>query len=389
MDKDKKWEALSMRDRAFLIRQAVRNGITDINSIKNLYVESQQGIKLGVPYKTFEAGSDYDYYNAAPENMPAKNSTHWTSRNPHTGQLLKSPNHPTYDMMIDGERGAGFKIEQIGDREYSFPIEHRFDGKSNNSTDNYIETDVNHSRDGSWIERLAYNIGSTPKVKDSGEATLLDGDILLGVMNTMVGRQPYNYPDLKAFLGHPEDVGYEKTDDNTGPQFTNALHKYPKGSIQTYKGTINPYNEYVVTDDDYNRFVDMAQRGEIFYSNADLESFGLSSDTYRDDVGNYPIQFVMEDGELYANAADLYDFNISNWQGRLLTKYGNPYIRRQNKIPVRKIALPEDLLDMPFSAGDSIDGIPITDEMKRAKNMHKIVKRNAPHLFSGLEKRLK
>lgn len=135
MDKDKKWEALSMRDRAFLIRQAVRNGITDINSIKNLYVESQQGIKLGVPYKTFEAGSDYDYYNAAPENMPAKNSTHWTSRNPHTGQLLKSPNHPTYDMMIDGERGAGFKIEQIGDREYSFPIEHRFDGEENQTVE--------------------------------------------------------------------------------------------------------------------------------------------------------------------------------------------------------------------------------------------------------------
>lgn len=304
MEKDKKWEALSMRDRAFLIRQAVKNGITDIGSIKDTW-------------------------------------------------------------------------------------EHRFDGKSNNSTDNYIETDVNHSRDGSWIERLAYNIGSTPRVKDSGETRLLDGDILVGIMNTIIGRQPYNYPDLKAFLGHPEDVGYEKTDDNTGPQFTNALHKYPKGSIQTYKGTINPYNEYVVTDDDYNRFVDMAQRGEIFYSNADMESFGLRSYNHRDDVGNYPIQFVMEDGELYANAADLYDFDVSYWQGRLLTKYGHPYIRRHNKIPVRKIALPEDLLDMPLSNMDSINGIPVTDEMRRARNMHKIVKKNAPHLFSGLEKRLK
>lgn len=37
MDKSNKWEALSMRDRAFLIRQAIKNGITDIGSIKDTW----------------------------------------------------------------------------------------------------------------------------------------------------------------------------------------------------------------------------------------------------------------------------------------------------------------------------------------------------------------
>lgn len=37
MNNDNKWEALSMRDRAFLIRQAVKNGITDIGSIRNTW----------------------------------------------------------------------------------------------------------------------------------------------------------------------------------------------------------------------------------------------------------------------------------------------------------------------------------------------------------------
>lgn len=42
MNKSNKWEALSMKDRAFLIRQAVKNGITDLAEVKNLYQESHQ-----------------------------------------------------------------------------------------------------------------------------------------------------------------------------------------------------------------------------------------------------------------------------------------------------------------------------------------------------------
>lgn len=42
MNNDNKWEALSVRDRAFLIRQAVKNGITDIGEVKKLYQESHQ-----------------------------------------------------------------------------------------------------------------------------------------------------------------------------------------------------------------------------------------------------------------------------------------------------------------------------------------------------------
>ena len=42
MNKSNKWGALSMKDRAFLIRQAVKNGITDIGEVKKLYQESHQ-----------------------------------------------------------------------------------------------------------------------------------------------------------------------------------------------------------------------------------------------------------------------------------------------------------------------------------------------------------
>ena len=42
-----KWDKLSMRDRAFLMREGIRNGITDLNEIRDLYNQSHQfdGIK--------------------------------------------------------------------------------------------------------------------------------------------------------------------------------------------------------------------------------------------------------------------------------------------------------------------------------------------------------
>ena len=42
MLKNNKWEALSMKDRAFLMREGIRNGITDLNEIRDLYNQSHQ-----------------------------------------------------------------------------------------------------------------------------------------------------------------------------------------------------------------------------------------------------------------------------------------------------------------------------------------------------------
>lgn len=49
MSINNKWQALSMKDRAFLIREAVRNGITDINSIRDTWEHRFDGTKDNVP----------------------------------------------------------------------------------------------------------------------------------------------------------------------------------------------------------------------------------------------------------------------------------------------------------------------------------------------------
>ena len=42
MSNKNKWEALSLRDRAFLMREGIRNGITDLNEIRDLYNQNHQ-----------------------------------------------------------------------------------------------------------------------------------------------------------------------------------------------------------------------------------------------------------------------------------------------------------------------------------------------------------
>lgn len=496
MSNNNKWGALSMKDRAFLIRQAVKNGITDVGEVKNLYQESHQfdgnqdnlekTLKSSYPSSTISDKANHQVM-AVPikYTYPEKNLSRQLDKKatvqdfsdlmyPIIQQEMAKNNYPMdnidnimrqaalesnygRDTRGNGFNYAGIKVqgedkEKLGtkhsdgfyyrnfdnnahfadwyldllnnrydalnatskkdyinrlhDGQYKYSADkkayrknfarmsslenalentkrkHQFGGDGNNK---HVVTDYSNKQDNSFIEKLAYNIGSRPGIKEDGKLTLKTvREAITGVVDTVIGKEPYEYNDLRAFLGHPEEYGYTLTEDTTGPQFPTEMSKYPEGTIKTYKGVINPYNEYVVTEDNYNKFVDMAKRGEIFYSNADMEALDYLPDKgnpvylntgHRADAQNYPIQFVLEEGKLYANAADLYDFDTSSIQGRLLTRYGNPYIRRHNKIPVRAVSVPEDFLHVPKSSFNrTIDGILLTEDMKRARNMDRIVK---------------
>lgn len=120
-NKNDKWSALSLKDRADLMNMYLTNGIKELSEMKRHY--------NGIPYRDFNT-SDYDYFNASPEMIPTEEGQHWDSRNPHTGQILKSENHPTFDLAVEGEKNAGYKIVRGYDGNlYSIP----------NQPDNYVE----------------------------------------------------------------------------------------------------------------------------------------------------------------------------------------------------------------------------------------------------------
>ena len=116
-----RWSALSMKERADLINMYITNGIRELTEMKKHY--------NGIPYRDLNT-SDYDYFNASPEMIPTEEGQHWDSRNTHTGRLLKGENHPTFDLMVEGENKAGYKIVRGYNGElYSIP----------NTPDNYVE----------------------------------------------------------------------------------------------------------------------------------------------------------------------------------------------------------------------------------------------------------
>ena len=90
-------------------------------------LKSQPGTKLLIPHKDYlgipyKQNSDYNYFEAHPENVPSNSEKHWTSRNPITGKLLKSETHPTFDLMVKGEKEADMGVYRgLNGELYSYP----------------------------------------------------------------------------------------------------------------------------------------------------------------------------------------------------------------------------------------------------------------------------
>ena len=140
-----RWSQLSMKQRADLIRLYINNGISSLAVMREDY--------NGVPYSSFNS-SDYDYYNAHPSNAPTEKGGHWSSRNPKTGQLLKREGHPTFDLMIEGEKQAGYNIiKGLDGNLYSVP----------NEPSNYIESH-NSFEDGGAKDTYYYDVITEPAV---------------------------------------------------------------------------------------------------------------------------------------------------------------------------------------------------------------------------------
>ena len=115
MKNNNRWSQLSMQQRADLIRLYAEQGITDLKTMHKHY--------NGTPYRDFNT-SEYDYFGASPDMEPKEEGQHWDSRNPYTGQLLKREDHPTRDLMLEGEEKAGYRIVKGWDGlEYSIPKE--------------------------------------------------------------------------------------------------------------------------------------------------------------------------------------------------------------------------------------------------------------------------
>ncbi len=267
-----RWSALSMRDRARLIKLYVNNGITDISTIKNHYNKFDEG---------------------------------------------------------------GEKVTTIIPK-----------GKS--------------------LKDLAYLIGSDSRVSSKGYATFED---LKRIFNKEYS--PDNpLDDNKLLYIYGNIMGLHPSENSNGKDYSSYLRKtYPLktllGKIKEYEGTINPYNEYMIDERDRGLIEELAKKGKGIYSNADTEYSYMvdmydENMPYRDDVSGYYAQFVNTPNGPAISASDLYDFgpdyNPNKYVGdtetieKLLGKaealalgfIGNPYVLRQDNIPIRFINMSDN-----------------------------------------------
>ena len=133
----RKWDDLSMREKAEMMRVAVSNGITTLPEIKQAYNEFAEGgampeaqpaendgwsMEDEAKYREWRSklpsnlrntnDNDYDMREAYKAGMqPTLEDDgfyHLGSRNPKTGRILKAPHHPTYLKAINTDARMGY-----------------------------------------------------------------------------------------------------------------------------------------------------------------------------------------------------------------------------------------------------------------------------------------
>lgn len=119
-----KWEELSLKDRAELMRIYLDNGISSIASIKKHYNSFADGGPLKDEYDNPDQYYDYITAEEAGDMYDPK-TKHWSSRDPRSGMILKNPKHHTFGMALREDQSSGYTpfIDMSTDRYYTFTPE--------------------------------------------------------------------------------------------------------------------------------------------------------------------------------------------------------------------------------------------------------------------------
>lgn len=209
------------------------------------------------------------------------------------------------------------------------------------------------------IKRLAYLIGSDYSVSSKGYASWDD------IKRILSGKGGYpEFDDDKAMFIFGNILGLPPAEGSNGKDYSMYLKEtYPLkwllGKINEYQGTINPYGSYVIDERDRGLIEELAKKGKGVYLNADSE-YSYMADIYdpppyRNDVSGYHAQFVNTPNGYAISASDLYDFGpdyagekynseistkdkiLTGLESAALGVVGNPYILRQDNIPIEFI----------------------------------------------------
>lgn len=238
--------------------------------------------------------------------------------------------------------------------------------KHYNSYEDGGETDDNESfsfKGRGFLKNLAYKFGSDAQVSGKGYASIEDIKRILS---------PDYEPDItlddnKLMYIYGNINGLYPAESTNGKDYSEYIRRvYPRKAkdIKEYIGTINPYGEYLIDERDRGLVEELARKGKGLYSNADTEysfmadMFDPEIQPYRDDVSSYHAQFVRTPEGYAISASDIYDFGpdynplkysrdvdsdlLARVESALMGFVGNPYILRQDNVPIRFVDTSDD-----------------------------------------------
>lgn len=396
-----RWSALSMTERADLIKLYVDSGITSLDIIKKDY----NSFAPGGPIETDEYGYPADITPAVVEaDYPRENEV-WKRADASTADIIQRlkqgssratiPDHEnprmvaTHKMMSAGNYVVG-NVQNINGQLFDFTDpKHGFKNSDRAAIDSaikrgdYVEFDTegdaryfaehykkhyNSFGNGgdtqvelpdNIVKRLAYLIGSDYSVSSKGYASWDD------IKRILSGKGGYpEFDDDKATFIFGNILGLPPAEGSNGKDYSKYLKdkyplKYLLGKINEYQGIINPYDSYVIDERDRGLVEELAKKGKGVYLNADSE-YSYMADIYdpppyRNDVAGYYAQFVNTPNGYAISASDLYDFGpdyagekynseistkdkiLTGIESAALGFVGNPYILRQDNIPIEFI----------------------------------------------------
>lgn len=284
-------------------------------------------------------------------------------------EFMKSPNHPTIQLELDAyNKNKKFKKNyQLDSTSIPWkyvPIVKR---------DNFHNPDIRYKQGGilkaqpggkltpinplNWAKWQAYKIVTDPNVWWRGGAN--KKDIIKNILRTKPVMDDQNKAEF--LFGSKR----QETTDGKAYDWQEDITKNNYWNVKSYKGIINPYNEYIVHENDEALINKLADKGytpkesvNVNDEYTDPKTGYLNKETpYFDDVHNYRLRFHKDsNGQPVISASDLYDFgkNYSEgfqdlyeerggtgkieWQRKLLNLVGKPYKLVQHNIPIRFVS---------------------------------------------------
>lgn len=356
--KNNEWGQLSMRDKAALIDIYVKNGVTDIDSIRNDYERNREHfLKSDANFVQRLRNNDTMSVDLGGGNRGTHLMSYAEGDNDATIFPLLQESNGTLENHIGDENAWSSAVEKGDTVNVSKPFAEWYATNYKPDFSKFFEKfnknafeDGGDKKDKKYVrpkgsslkEDMAYRIGAEAYAEGYGNA----GTVIRGLSN----KKPEFIPELYAYIYGPDGIYNEVSGKSNGFDYSNYLKKAGYNNVKEYGVTINPLNGYSVDDRYAGLIREMAKKGSRIYDNAnsvlnpdayDLENF----DERPFDAGNFIHKFNFDDnGNIVISDSDVYDFYPKDYHyGKPVTAYiqssmmngvGHPYVVRQDNQPI-------------------------------------------------------